>query len=80
MANPFAELAAAAHRLEADAVVVFHKDLNKVVEDVKTALATAETDARTAVANAQPEIKAAVDQALTLADQAILAVLASHGL
>jgi hypothetical protein len=80
MASPFSALAAEARKLEADAVVLFHKDISVLSQAVHAALATAEEDARQAVAAASPEIKAASDAALKVVEQAILAALAAHGL
>lgn len=80
MANPFHELATAAKKLEADAIVLFHKDVTEVAAGIHTALAQAEADARQAVANASPDVKQVADQTLKMVEQAILTALAAHGL
>lgn len=54
--------------------------LATVAADAKAALATAETDALKAVASAAPDVQAAVQNALRLAEQALIAALAAHGL
>ena len=56
------------------------EELAAVVADVKTGLANAETQALKDVAAAAPDVQAAVQNALKIAEQALIAALAAHGL
>lgn len=80
MHNPFAALAAEARKLEADAVVLFHKDLAVVAADIRAAVSKTKADVEASVAAATPDIKLAAENAAKLLEQAILATLAAHGL
>lgn len=56
------------------------EELATVAADVKAGLAQVETQALKDVANAAPDIQAAVQNVLKLAETALIAALAAHGL
>jgi predicted dinucleotide-utilizing enzyme len=75
MASPFAGLAAEAHKLEADAIAIFHTDAAKVSAQVKANLTATRADIEAAIQNVDPAIKAAVLNAINALEKAALDAL-----
>lgn len=80
MALGFKEVTGFIERIVEEADKAGKEELAALVADLKSAIAQVETDALKAVAASSPDVQAAVQNVLKLAEQALLAALAAHGL
>ena len=78
--NPFSAIAAEARKLEADVLVIFHKDIVKVSDAVRAAIEQATTDTEQALVNAAPDIRQAAENAVKMVELAVLNALVAQGL